>query len=159
MESFQEGYLRAVCASAGCVIARPEIDEGIDVSVTHRADSHLATDRVARLEIQLKATTASDFGSDFVKVRLGQERYNYYAVSNPSVHKIVVGLAMPADQDQWIVSSHNALSVHYCAYWINLAGAGETDAEKKDVKISKAQIFDDVALCDIMERIGQGGAP
>ncbi|WP_345116471.1 DUF4365 domain-containing protein [Streptomyces drozdowiczii] len=111
MESFQEGYLRAVCASAGCVIARPEIDEGIDVSVTHRADSHLATDRVARLEIQLKATTASDFGSDFVKVRLGQERYNYYAVSNPSVHKIVVGLAMPADQDQWIVSSHNALSV------------------------------------------------
>ncbi|MFD1581538.1 DUF4365 domain-containing protein, partial [Ramlibacter ginsenosidimutans] len=86
MESFQEGYLRAVCASAGCVIARPEIDEGIDVSVTHRADSHLATDRVARLEIQLKATTASDFGSDFVKVRLGQERYNYYAVLQRTQH-------------------------------------------------------------------------
>ncbi|MEV4266641.1 DUF4365 domain-containing protein [Kribbella sp. NPDC049584] len=159
MESFQEGYLRAVCASAGCVIARPEIDEGIDVNLTHRAESHLATDRVARLEIQLKATTTSNLSSDFVKVRLRQDRYNYYAVSNPSVHKIVVGLAMPTDQAAWIASNHNALSVHYCAYWINLAGAGETSTEAKDVKIPKAQIFDDVALCDIMERIGQGGAP
>lgn len=57
MESLQISYVCAVAAAAGCGIRSIEIDEGVDIVLTHISANHTAiSDRVARLEIQMKAT-------------------------------------------------------------------------------------------------------
>ena len=88
-EAFEEAYVRAVVASAGCVIGgRPEIDEGVDMYLTHRADLHL-DDGVARLEVQLKATaSASNIGDEQVSAQIRRKRYDYLRVENPTVAKL-----------------------------------------------------------------------
>lgn len=162
MESLQAGYLRAVVAAAGCVVRGvAEIDEGVDMELTHTSSSHTAiTDRVARLEIQMKATGVGlPSAGGTVQTSMSGQRYNYFETPDPSMHRIVVILAMPRDQAHWVFSRPKALSIHHCAYWVNLAGAGTSSAGSVTVQAPTTQPFDDVALCDMMERIGQGGAP
>ncbi|MEU8306891.1 DUF4365 domain-containing protein [Actinomadura sp. NPDC048955] len=159
MEQFQESYIRAVAASAGCIIARFEIDDGIDLLLTHKSDRHMG-DKVARLEVQLKAT--SDYvgrDTDFLTATMRRDRWEYYRTKDCTINKIVVIMSMPALQDDWILAGHKALSMHHCAYWVNLHGAKFTNAENPTVRASKDHIFDDIALCEMMVRIGQGGRP
>lgn len=162
MQALQYGYLRSVAAANGCVVSGvPEIDEGTDILLSHTSVSHTAiSDRIARLEIQMKATgglPAPEAAS--VTATMLRDRYNLYETPDPSMHRVVVILAMPQDQADWVLSQPNALSVHHCAYWTNLAGEGPISNSSTTVHAPLTQPFDDIALCDMMERIGKGGAP
>ncbi|MEJ7634432.1 DUF4365 domain-containing protein [Aeromicrobium sp.] len=159
-EAFQDGFVRAVVAASGCVIAgRPEIDEGVDLNLTHRAEVHQG-DGVARLEVQLKATSSpSRIGEEQVGAQIRRDRYDYFRVFDPTIAKIVVILALPSEMDGWVLSSHDELSLRHCAYWVNLAGSPDTDSKTVTIHAPKTNIFDDHSLCAMMERIGQGGAP
>jgi hypothetical protein len=159
MEAFQISYVGAVAASAGCNIGTMRIDDGIDLMLHHKADGHQG-DGVARLEVQLKAT--SDYAarqSDYVAINMSKERYDYYRTVVPTLHKIIVVLSMPKDQAKWVSAQHQALMMRHCAYWVNGADLPESKAQRPVVKAPRDQIFDDVALCLMMERIGQGGRP
>jgi hypothetical protein len=161
MEAFQFSYLRAIAASAGCVIAGvPEIDEGVDVLLSHTADSH-QYDRVAYLQVQMKSTSAfAGKGSEYVSARISGKRWNFYCADNPTIGKIIVVMSIPKDQAHWTFVRHKALSIHHCAYWVNIVGQPQVDENgATTVSAPKSQIFNDFALCDIMERIGQGGKP
>ena len=161
MEQLQLSYLRAVAAAAGCIVGRPEIDDGVDVTLTHSAPGHLH-DHSARLEVQLKATTALRGRSGEVQAvtaRMRRDRWEYYHTPNTTIHKIVVIMTMPRDQAHWTFARHKALSIHHCAYWVNLAKEPESTAANPLVSAPTTQVFDDIALCDMMERIGQGGSP
>lgn len=158
-EAFQESYLRAIAAAAGCVIAgKPEIDEGIDVLLSHTSSAH-SIEKVL-LEVQLKATSTF-VGSDIdhLSVDVRRDRYDYYRTANPSVHKIIVIMSLPASQDDWVSFKHKRLALRHAAYWVNLAGAPANSAARPSVSAPKLNRFDDEALCGIMERIGQGSAP
>lgn len=161
MESLQESYLRAVAASAGCVIVgRPEIDEGVDVMLSHTADGH-QHDHTAYLSIQMKSTSAFEgINSDTVSASMSGKRWNFFSTPNPTIGKIVVIMSLPKEQTNWTKAEHEALTVRYCAYWVNIEGQAlvDEDASTK-VTAPKNQIFNDVALCDMMERIGRGGKP
>lgn len=160
MEALQIAYVRAVAAAAGCnIYGKPEIDEGVDISLSHTADAHGA-EGVARLEIQLKATSDFD-GPDSGSISAGitGKRWNYFCTPDPTIDKIIVIMYIPKDQQEWILASHDVLSVRHCAYWINIAGEPKTEKDNLKVKASINQVFDDVALCDMMERIGRGGKP
>jgi hypothetical protein len=160
MEALQASYVRAVAAAAGCVIAgKPEIDEGVDIVLTHTADAHQA-EHVARLEIQMKSTSDFDGASnDYISASMTRKRWNYFCTSDPTIDKIIVIMFIPRDQQDWTIASHDTLSVRHCAYWVNIAGEPETAQDHITIKAPTSQIFDDVALCDMMERIGQGGKP
>ncbi|MCK5926962.1 MAG: DUF4365 domain-containing protein [Nocardioides sp.] len=162
MERLQAAYVRAVAASAGCnIVGEPEIDEGIDVMLSHNSVYHSAiSDGTARLEIQLKATASpANICTNHIKASLSRERYDYFASANPSLHRIVIAMAMPKNQAHWTYSRPKGLSVHYQAYWVNLAGAPPATTDSVSIKVPRTQPFDDIALCDMMERIGQGGKP
>jgi hypothetical protein len=90
---------------------------------------------------------------------MSQERFKYYQTQVPHLHKIVVILSMPKKQEDWTSAQHDALVIRHCAYWVNLATLPASDAETPTAKAPRSQIFDDVALCRMMERIGQGGKP
>jgi hypothetical protein len=160
MEQLQVSYIRAIAASAGCIVASLEIDDGVDVFLNHRSDCHTQiADRVARLEVQLKATSKKFSDSGFISTTMTRNRWKHYRTKDPEVSKIIIIMAVPTRQEHWTYARHKSLSIHYCGYWVNIAGADDTDAERPTVKASREDIFNDVALCDIMERIGQGGAP
>jgi hypothetical protein len=161
MEQLQIAYVSAVAASSGCVLAKPEIDEGIDLSVTHTHAAHSAlNDRVARLEIQLKATHSSlPKGAASISAEMRRDRWEYYNVVAPTVHKIVVIMKMPDDPAYWTATSTKALAVRHCAYWVNIAGLPDGGAHRPTVAAPLSQVFDDIALCSMMERIGKGQAP
>jgi hypothetical protein len=158
MEALQESYLRAVMASAGCVFAgKPEIDEGVDILISHTSNAHLAGDSQALLQVQLKATTS--IHADHISASLSKERYNQFASTNPAVHKIIVLMYVPALQQHWTYARTKGLTIHHCAYWVNIAGSSMATTKQKSVSAKRTDVFNDVALCDIMERIGQGLAP
>ncbi|MGO4420226.1 DUF4365 domain-containing protein, partial [Streptomyces sp. MCAF7] len=55
METLQVGYLHAVAAAAGCSLAQPFPDHGIDWHLSHSARGHTVDDEVT-IKVQLKAT-------------------------------------------------------------------------------------------------------
>jgi hypothetical protein len=122
MESFQEAYVRGVAAGAGCVIAgKPEIDEGVDVRLTHRADVHRQGDKTTHLEIQMKSSAAGPIeNGKFVSASLSRARYDDFRANDLSINKIVVILHMPAEQENWLKVGDSALWLHHRAYWVNL---------------------------------------
>lgn len=159
MEAFQQGYVRAVAAAAGAVVVGvPDVDEGVDITLSHTSPMHTASsENKVMLEIQLKSTHTGAVGTD-AKVQMDLKRFSYFATPNPTVHKIVVIMRLPADPWNWATADHEDSSLRHCAYWINLSGQTST-AQSPTVTAPSTQIFDDVALCDMMERIGQGGQP
>jgi hypothetical protein len=160
MEALQVSYIRAIAASAGCIVSEPEIDDGIDLTLTHKSDHHShINDRVALLEVQLKATARKINASGNLTVTMSHGRWEYFSTKDPIVNKIVVIMAMPSRQDYWTYARHKSLSIHYCGYWVNIAGATDSGAAEPTIRASQSQIFSDIALCDMMERIGQGGVP
>lgn len=159
MEEFQKSYLRAIAASSGCIVASFEVDDGIDAQLNHKSDRHThEPDGTARLELQLKATH-SPLKGDHISATMSQKRFRYYRTLAPTVHKIVIVMHLPPDQADWIKASEHSLNIHHCAYWINLVDHPDSKAENPTVNALRANIFDDEALCGIMQRIGQGGRP
>lgn len=158
-EKFQEGYVRAVASAAGCnVIGNPEIDEGIDISLSHKSEFHQISD--VRLDIQMKASSRIIQPDDsFITTRLSRKRFEQLAIPNPTINKIVLIMALPESQEDWVRASQEKLELYHAMYWVNLAGLPHSGSESVMIKAPLTQVFDDVALCGIMTRIGRGGTP
>lgn len=163
MEAHQMAWLRAVAASAGCIVSPPElIDDGIDVRLESRHEAHTAiTENIAQLRVQLKATSGSQSG-DVLKVKVSRHRVREYAIPDPHVSMIVVALSMPAKREHWTYVGHRSLSLFGRSAWVNLAGTAVEDGDRHDqltVSAPVSQSFDDVALAAMMGRIGKGEQP
>lgn len=159
MERFQVSYVSAVAAAAGCAVLSIDVDDGIDMMLSHRSTAHKKTG-AHLLEVQLKSTgkvlapNATSVGS-----KMRQDRYEEHISTDPSVDRIVVIMAMPRNQSQWLTASRSHLMLRHCSYWVNLRGHPTSSAAKPRIKASTTRIFDDLALMGIMSRIGQGGTP
>lgn len=160
MEMLQDSYLRAVAAASGCTMAKPEPDDGIDWQLTHSSSAHVVDCQID-LKIQLKSTwtSAPNPSNGFVSVNLQNDRLAMMARTPVAVHRILVAMIVPKEFAGWVEASHDYLSLRHCAYWRSVTGVAPTGKDSSSIRVSTAQIFDDVALCRIMERIGQGGAP
>jgi hypothetical protein len=157
-EQLQIAYLRAVAAAAGCGVARPDPDEGVDAQISYRCPGPPMVD--ARLDVQLKTTTADPAGG-FVQAEMNRMRFDEFAATGPdlTVHKIVIIMRVPEDPGHWVYARDKGLTLHRGAYWVNLAGQTTSAKKKVKVKAPLDNLFDDVALCQIMQRIAAGGAP
>jgi hypothetical protein len=88
-----------------------------------------------------------------------RKRYDYFRSLNPAVRKIVVIMHLPEEQDLWLKLGEDCLHVHHGAYWVNLDGAPDKDQNYITVSAPTTSKFTDIELCNMMERIGQGGKP
>ncbi|WP_028797321.1 DUF4365 domain-containing protein [Streptomyces purpureus] len=160
METLQVGYLHAVAAAAGCSLAQPFPDNGIDWHVSHSAPGHTVDDEVT-IKVQLKCTyqiAPHPPGAAF-SFTLDNDHLVKLARSPVSVHKILVVMLVPRTRDEWLRAGHDRLDLRHCCYWINLAGHPVTGRRRTTVRIPTSRIFDDRALCEIMARVGVGGRP
>ncbi|MCL2731683.1 MAG: DUF4365 domain-containing protein [Actinomycetia bacterium] len=160
METLQVGYLHAVAAAAGCSLAQPFPDDGIDWHISHRSRTHAVDDEVT-IKVQLKCTyqTAPNPPGPTFAFTLDNDHLAKLARTPVSVHKILVVMLVPRTQEEWLRAGHDRLELRHCCYWTNLAGHSVTGRYKTTVRIPTARIFDDRALCAIMARVGAGGRP
>lgn len=160
MEMLQDGYVRAVAAASGCTMAKPEPDDGIDWLLGHTSSAH-KDDPQVDLKVQLKSTHQCQPNpeSGFVSVKLKNDRFRLLAQHPVTIHRILVALIIPREVDKWVSAAHDYLELRHCAYWVNIAGLQPSGEKETAVRVPTTQVFDDVALCGIMQRIGSGGSP
>lgn len=160
METLQIGYLHAVAAAAGCSLAQPFPDNGIDWHISHGAPSHAVDDEVT-IKAQLKCTyqQAPHPPGPTFGFTLDNPHLVKLARSPVAVHKILIVMLVPRTQEEWLRASHDRLELRHCCYWTNLAGHPVTGRRRTTVRIPTTRIFDDRALREIMTRVGAGGKP
>jgi Domain of unknown function (DUF4365) len=161
MEMLQASHLRAVAAAVGCTMASPDPDDGIDWVLTHTSSSHIV-DCEVDLKVQLKSTSKAQPNptSGYVAVSLSNEKFLQLAQSPATTKRILVAMIMPADVARWVTASHNEFLLRHCAYWLNMEGMNPNPGKASTtVHVPTANVFDDVALCSIFQRLGQGARP
>jgi hypothetical protein len=163
METLQDGYLHAVAAAAGCTLARPVPDVWkTDWILDHPSTQHVA-DPVSPLRVQLKSTqqiSPTDIeNKESFSFSLPNDLLMSLAHTPVTVVRLLVVLILPSDVAAWIKATPDYLALHHCAYWVNLEGQSITGEMSTTVQIPCANVFDDVALCHIMSKIGKGQKP
>lgn len=152
-EALSRAYVAAVAAGAGYVTAEQNFDrDGVDVQVRAGGDMRPS------LDIQLKATI--NLGEALEGAyRYTLKRRNYDQLRGQTmVPRILVVLALPAAESQWLSVTPEQLVMRRCAFWASLAGFPETrNNESVTISIQKDNRFDVESLRALMEQ-ARGGA-
>lgn len=156
MEKVQEAQFIASAAAAGCTVAKPDPDDGVDWVVTHRHGSHAPFRRVS-IEVQLKSTSqipppsGEAFGFPL-------DRATFDLLTEPSGWpRILIVSILPPDIDDWVQADQvgNVFQLRHLSYWRSLRGLSPTGNTQTTVPMLTSQVFDDLALCGIMQRVGR----
>ena len=158
-------YLHAVAAhthvSCGCV-TRHEDNAGVDASLTGWGPFEGSYRDEVDIKVQLKATVAEPIEKDgalsyFIK---GTSRYDVLRKTTLSTPRILVVLFLPKEKGKWITHTDEALSLHKCAYWVSLSGAGpSTNGTGQTVYLPKDQRFDVKGLSSLMSMVARNELP
>ncbi|NMO54497.1 DUF4365 domain-containing protein [Actinoplanes sp. TBRC 11911] len=160
LEQLQEGYVAAVAATAGCFVQRVGGDvNGVDAHIIRPAKSIGAEEEIT-LGVQLKCTTQvrPDPAKEYFSYQFSKRRSLEALTLRRSIIKVIPLIMVTSPQQRsWTKSTHEALRISHCCYWLNLEGYSITDGvQKPSVKIPTANIFDADALIDIMGRLERG---
>jgi hypothetical protein len=150
-EALSRAYVQAVAAGAGYSWSQPDIDrDSIDVTIAAGGQMR------PRLELQLKATINLLQGESTFSFPLKIKNYNDLRVSIQTP-RILVVLAMPEDEGEWISISQEELVLRKAAYWVSLRGSPESEnKESVTITIPVANVFDVESLQRLMEQSRRG---
>ena len=161
METLQIGYLHAVAAAAGCTLARPDPDRGIDWYVSHEHDLH-THDPSPTISVQLKSTSrlSPNPSGETFPFPLKREHLRKLAASPVTpVPRLLVVMIIPRDIADWVSVRPDHMALRHCSYWANLEGHAITAATTTTVRVKTHNVFGDVALGWIMRQVGAGVTP
>lgn len=162
MEQLQYSYLTAVAAAAGCQVLNPSFDDGVDAQIVYKRTRSGRTPLKSYLEVQMKSTSSPPSpDSEEIAAKMKRERFDEFAEppTEKALHKIVVIMCVPANQAHWVFAREKGITIHRAAYWANLSGETRSGRDYVTVNAPTTNMFDDVALCQIMHRILDGGQP
>lgn len=160
MEEFQSGLVHSIAAAAGCTCSATSVDDGIDLQVMRffhgNADS--------AIQVQLKAVhNQHRWNKDHTKIsaKLQLKRYDSARMplgSGNIMRRIIVIMDQPACEDDWMLLKGSSYLVNNHCYWVSLEGYPDKLPNQNMVTVNAPveQVFDDVALCAIMEKIRKG---
>jgi hypothetical protein len=161
-ENLSIAYISAVAAKSGFMCQRQSQDYGTDIEIgIVEQFGNSRRDTLFRLGIQAKASynyTISDLDNCIV-YDLDVKNYNSLILENRGIPAILVLYCMPSNDDDWLSVHDNCTILKYCGYWMSLRGKPESaNNSTQRIKIPKEQIFTELNLTSIMERIKNGGA-
>ena len=158
-EQFSNAYVRAVAATAGYNVYKPEVDDdSIDWGIG--ASGGGGTVRSPRVELQLKCTGRDVLADGHVAYPLKRKNYDELRFDDYQVPRILVVVLVPPEVPDWLSQSEESLALHHCGYWLSLRSRPETDnADTVTVHLPRAQVFSVDALTQMMNRIAGGGFP
>jgi Domain of unknown function (DUF4365) len=151
-EALSRAYVAAVAAGAGYVTADQNFDrDGVDVQI--RAGGAMRPS----LDIQLKATVDLREAIDG-SYRFPLKRRNYDLLRDSTMlPRILVVLALPTSEADWLSITPEQLILRRCAYWVSLAGCSETqNNESVTISIDNKNRFDVDGLKSLMQRARSG---
>jgi hypothetical protein len=159
MEEFSSAYVRAVSATAGCSVAKPEVDDdSIDLILKRKRPGTAV--RSPQLDIQLKATYTDCIREGHISYPLSIKNYDEFRPVNVAVPRILVVVAMNPEAGAWIEHSQESLSLRKCGYWISLRGEPPlSNTTSRTVAIPREQVFDAIGLHRIFEALESGRVP
>ncbi|WP_094664555.1 DUF4365 domain-containing protein [Bifidobacterium tissieri] len=157
-EQLQIGLVKTIVAAAGCNMSKPEVDNGVDLLLTHECPEK--QEICGPLRIQLKATSRKNrWNSDRTRIsaKLSHDRYDQFRIDNPAYPMIIVIMDVDPDMQNWYQADDEYSKIRYRCYWVSIQGRAPV-AGKNDVIVSapRSQVFDDVALCTIFGKIRAG---
>ena len=153
MEQLSLAYIRAVAASAGYQVTRPELDVDSVDGVLASSTGHRP-----KIEFQAKATSRNLLRQDGIHFPLPVKNYKELRIDaiNP---RILIVLIMPQEPQEWINQTNDALCLRHCAYWKSLKEEPETDNDQSiTVYVPLDNVFDSTQLTGMMQRIERTGA-
>lgn len=151
-EALSRAYVAAVAASAGYVTAEQDFDrDGVDIQI--RAGGSMRPS----LDIQLKATINLGEASAGV-YRYPLKSRNYGLLREPTmVPRILVLLALPSKESDWLNVTTDQLVLRRCAFWTSLLGEPERDTkETVTISVQDRNRFDVESLKALMEQARRG---
>lgn len=159
-EQFSLAYLRAVVAVAGYNIASVDVDEdSIDIGL--RGSRRDGTFRKApALDVQAKCTAADDGQGQRLPFDLSIKNHDDLRESSRHVPLILVVVCVPPDLGDWLEEIPEHTAMRRCAYWLSVRGQPPTtNTTTCRVQLPRSQRFTVDAVREIMNRLGDGGAP
>src|SRR2546423_2935769 len=151
MEALSRAYVSAIAAHAGYTVGRPEPDrDSVDLSLSAGgAMRH-------QIDIQLKATTTAPESVDEFTFPLPVKNYNDLRIQTQTP-RILVVLALPNDDREWLNHTITHLIMKRCAYWKSLSGMPETkNTTTISIPINSTQVFDVPTLVALMQKSRTG---
>ena len=151
-EALSRAYIQAVAAGAGYVVANLDFDrDSVDCEI--KAGGAMRPS----IAIQLKATINLDEPVDGA-YRYPLKRRNYDLLREPTqTPRMLVVLALPRDEQEWLRVTASALVMKRCAYWVALTGAPETrNSDSVTISLPEQNRLDVDALRGLMEQSRTG---
>jgi Domain of unknown function (DUF4365) len=158
-EHFSNAYVRAVAATAGFQISKPEphIDKTDWVIAAPRPRR---TIRSPMLGVQLKCTSRDIIGAERLTFFIDSESYDNLRDPSYMVPKILVVVLVPEESRNWLIHTEENLALHHCGYWCSLRDMRPSENETgTTIYIPRTQQFTVDALIGLMERLGSGSLP
>ena len=160
-EDLSFAYISAVAAKAGYNCYRMGgHDYGIDLEIGDVAQiGKRRVDVGHRLHIQAKAShnfiNSDDDNCILYDLKIGT--YNALILEDRGNPAILVLYCIPSDEDGWLSVYEEYTTLRHCGYWISLRGLpASANKETQRIRIPKEQMFADLSLKSIMDRIGGG---
>jgi hypothetical protein len=142
-------YVHAVASRAGCAVSRADRSTdnmGIDLHITATREPSPENRRTLLVfEVQLKSTTnprwLNNPSDTLAFTGLTKRHYNIFRESDYGVFRLVILLCLPHDPAQWLTTTPENLILRECAYWVDLHGQRESDAEHPTIHFPRQNVF------------------
>jgi Domain of unknown function (DUF4365) len=162
-EDLSRAYLQAVVARAGAILA---VDRGHDYAIDGTIRQVRYVNKKRResgfhLDFQLKACKNVVLSADEAKYDLDVDTYNYLVERHEIKHTnkvLLILLALPNSEAEWISLSEEQLVLKKCCYWISLAGALSNNKETRRVTIPRSNLLTPEKLVELLNIVEVGGA-
>ncbi len=155
-QQFSLAYVRAVAATAGFAVARPETDDdSVDLTILAKLPKR------PRIDLQVKCTAARGWlERDHIPFDLDPKNYGELREEDVAAPRVLVVVTVPSDCGSWLAPAEEETLLRYCGYWVSLRGLEERgNVSSVRVRVPRANILSPGALSDMMARISAGGLP
>jgi hypothetical protein len=163
-EALARAYVAAVAGRTGMTSSFRDFDYGIDVTLTEVAERARRLGSGTRyvesghkLDIQIKSTTLATVEDQAVVFDLEVDAYDDLRETKVGTPRILVLLVLPGSGAEQLKQTEQALCLRQCCYWLSLKGAKRVkNVRTVRVRISRENIFSEVSLKKMMDRIKRG---
>lgn len=160
-EQLSRAYVNAVTARAGHIFEpTTSVDYGVDGSLIHvkiRDGRRIPSGHT--IDVQIKATTTWAERDDRIIYDLESKTYNDLIDRFNTPHGtslILVVLCLPADEEEWLLVSHEQLTLKRSCYWCCLSETPTNNEQTKRIEIPKDNLFDCAEINRLLQKVVDG---
>ncbi len=162
-EDLSRAYVQAVAARARLGLAVSIDDRSHDYGIDgtfHQVQyvNNKRRESGFKLDFQLKACKNVTFVNDMAKYDMEADTYNHliHRDGNGGTPVILLLLALPQDEGDWLEFTEDELILRKCCYWARISGDPTTNTASVRIQIPTANRLTSEALLGLMAKVEKG---